>query len=260
MKDSEPLIRRITKAISPLGPFRIERSRCWEILNKEFSKIKNYNEIQNSLWNSAQNLIRQRLDGPRFKGLVLLSFLIELEEEQTRLIQLTTDLEKLLPQDSVNILEGIAYLFKRLSQLITVPFLPRILERCIHFLSNRLTQSAIQTSVLLLYNLSENVVLNELPNLIWNAIKYPIECIQETSVDLYLMHLSNFTYSDDLIKGMILICISAIQTNMNMGEKNYSEIYGALLVFKKLIEKKKCGDKLTEEEEEKLKCYFKELK
>ena len=30
--------------------------------------------------------------------------------------------------------------------------------------------------------------------------------------------------------------------------------------FKKLIEKKKCGDKLTEEEEEKLKCYFKELK
>ena len=30
--------------------------------------------------------------------------------------------------------------------------------------------------------------------------------------------------------------------------------------FKKLIKKKKCGDKLTEEEEEKLKCYFKELK
>ena len=30
--------------------------------------------------------------------------------------------------------------------------------------------------------------------------------------------------------------------------------------IEKLIEKKKCGDKLTEEEEEKLKCYFKELK
>ena len=38
-----------------------------------------------------------------------------------------------------------------------------------------------------------------------------------------------------------------------LGDKKYEE-------FKKLIEKKKCGDKLTEEEEEKLKCYFKELK
>ena len=38
-----------------------------------------------------------------------------------------------------------------------------------------------------------------------------------------------------------------------LGDKKYEE-------FKKLIEKKKCGDKLTKEEEEKLKCYFKELK
>ncbi|MDY5875739.1 MAG: hypothetical protein SPJ74_06680 [Bacilli bacterium] len=38
-----------------------------------------------------------------------------------------------------------------------------------------------------------------------------------------------------------------------LGDKKYEE-------FKKLIEKKKCGDKLTEDEEEKLKCYFKELK
>lgn len=38
-----------------------------------------------------------------------------------------------------------------------------------------------------------------------------------------------------------------------LGDKKYEE-------FKKLIEKKKCGDKLTEEEEEQLKGYFKELK
>ena len=38
-----------------------------------------------------------------------------------------------------------------------------------------------------------------------------------------------------------------------LGDNKYEE-------FKKLIEKKKCGDKLKEEEEEKLKCYFKELK
>ena len=38
-----------------------------------------------------------------------------------------------------------------------------------------------------------------------------------------------------------------------LGDKKYEE-------FKKLIEKKKCGDKWTEDEEEKLKCYFKELK
>ena len=38
-----------------------------------------------------------------------------------------------------------------------------------------------------------------------------------------------------------------------LGNKKYKE-------FKKLIKKKKCGDKLTKEEEEKLKCYFKELK
>ena len=38
-----------------------------------------------------------------------------------------------------------------------------------------------------------------------------------------------------------------------LGDKKYEE-------FKKLMEKKKCGNKLTDEEEEKLKCYFKELK
>ncbi|OHT13631.1 hypothetical protein TRFO_16183 [Tritrichomonas foetus] len=176
------------------------------------------------------NLLRQRLDKSRFIAFVVISFLIEINEDQTRLNQLSIDLEKLLPLESITLLEGIAFLFKRIAELQTIPYNRRIYDRCIQFLSNRLTPSAIQTAIIILSKLKPSENLGELANVLWSGIKFPNKMIQKMSVKLYFHCLSHFPNSDDLAKGMMSMCSFCIQENANN-----SETYGAFILIKTFV-------------------------
>ncbi|KAK8896421.1 hypothetical protein M9Y10_014320 [Tritrichomonas musculus] len=177
------------------------------------------------------NLLRQRSDKQRFTAFLVLSFLIEIEDDQTRLNQTSTDLEKLLPLESTVLLDGIAYLFKRIAELQKIPYNQRIYDRCIQFLSNRVTPSAIQTAIIILSKMKPNENLSELANLLWPGITFRDQKIQEKAVKLYFHCLSHSSNPDELVKGILSISTFNVLVNDNKLEK-----HGTYLLFKSFIE------------------------
>lgn len=148
-------------------------------------------------------------------------------------MQLSVDLDKLLPIEPIHLLKGIAFLYKRISELVTIPIIPRLIDRCINFLSNRSTNSATQTAIIILSKIKPKTQLNQLANVLWTAVKYPNVKIKKKAVKLYFMCLTHFPYSDDLTKTMMSMCTVCIQANSNA-----SETMGAFYVISAFIERK----------------------
>jgi hypothetical protein len=114
------LKHRVAQEISRQSTFKEERRKISWFLFQELSELpdgRQADELAN-LRSWASNLLRQRNDETRFKSLVVFSFLIEVETNQENLAHLTSDLEKLLPSESIQNLYGVAYLFIRLSQML----------------------------------------------------------------------------------------------------------------------------------------------
>ena len=186
---SESLSTKIQKSIVNWNSFNSERSRIRNFLYNEFANLPDLErdkKLQETFeW--ASNYLRQRDDNKRFIALLVLSFLIEIDDDQNRLYQLSLILDKLLPLESTPLLKGVAYLYKRLSELITDhPILTRIIDRCIDFLSNRSTNSATQSAIIILLKVKPKTKLYELANVLWTAIKYPNIKIKKKAVSLYL--------------------------------------------------------------------------
>ena len=239
---SESLSTKIQKSIVNWNSFNSERSRIRNFLYNEFANLPDLErdkKLQETFeW--ASNYLRQRDDNKRFIALLVLSFLIEIDDDQNRLYQLSLILDKLLPLESTPLLKGVAYLYKRLSELITDhPILTRIIDRCIDFLSNRSTNSATQSAIIILLKVKPKTKLYELANVLWTAIKYPNIKIKKKAVSLYLMCLGHFIYSEDLLKTMMSMCTVCIQANSNP-----SETLGAFIVIRAFIER---GYKIIDE-------------
>ena len=234
MSASESLIAKISKSITRWDSFKIEKKHIWDILYNEFAPLSeaDRNKLYLTTNESAMNLLRQRFDKSRFIAFVVISFLIEINDDESRFNQLSIDLEKLLPLESITLLEGISYLFKRISELQSIPYNRRIYDRCIQFLSNRLTPSAIQTAIIILYKMKPNENLAELASILWSGIKFPNKMIQKMAVNLFFHCISHFPNSEDSVKGMMSMCNFSMQQSFNP-----SEGYGAFILIKAFIKK-----------------------
>ena len=230
----ESLFAKISKSIKNRDSFSVERIHAREILCREFSLVPEENRaiLLSNTFDWTTNALRLRSSDSRFIALLILSFIVEIDSDQPRLSQLSIDLDKLLPLDSIPLLEGIAFLFKRISENLNNSIITRIADRCIYFLSNRATQSAIQTAIVILSKLKPISKLSKNSTILWAAIKFPNKLIQEMAVDLYFLCLAQYPFSDDISKAMMSTSIVWIQVFSNK-----SETYGAFLVIRKFIEK-----------------------
>ena len=200
--------------------YDIERKNIQKFL---FTKLQSYSDEdrKNALADITEwafNLLRQRESKQRYVSLLTFSFLIEVADGENILIQLATDLEKLLPTHSVEVLEGIAYLFARLSELTPPTFLGRIFSRCSSFLTNRSTDNAIRTAVILMNKLGPlasdlfQKAAKDLPTFIWTALKVEDLKIQEIAVEVYTTFVASSANSDELLRGMVSMCLVLLQS------------------------------------------------
>jgi hypothetical protein len=220
-------------------PFDFERRRIRATIIDFFSNLSpdRRSAALNDLRESASYLLRQHDNKGRVRSLLLYSFLIDVENDQSGLSRLATVLEKLLPSESVQVVEGIAFLISRLSESLGGELFGRVFNRCMQFLSSRSTEAGVQSSVILLRTLSPlavdtfQTVCKDLPTFIWLAFAHPNRRIQSVAVDLYLQFMWNSSHSDELARALVSMCLVKLESS-----NAPSECRSIFLIFRRLLE------------------------
>lgn len=232
------LASRIASVAGTEGSYDTRRKKIREFL---FTELQPYSEEDRKkeladITEWAFNLLRRK-EQERCLSLMTFAFLIEVEGGERCLAQLPADLEKLLPTDSMQVLNGIAYLFARLHQLTPTRFLERIFNRCSGFLTNRATDAGIVTAVVLMKRLGPlasdlfQTSAKDLPTSIWIALKFTREKIQKMAVDIYTRFVSASANSEELLRGMVSMCLVLLRSYSNP-----LECIGPVLVLRRLLE------------------------
>ncbi|OHS96143.1 hypothetical protein TRFO_37705 [Tritrichomonas foetus] len=255
---------QLVDEIKCISLFSEARRRSKRLLSNIFQNSPDSIKIlfSRELFRWSQEKLHSRLTEHRLSAISGFAFFIDIVEDQEKLQSLGQTLEKLLPLeviDSTSVIEGIAYLFKRIAKLSLSPIIPHIIDRCRSWFSVRSSSSAVLSSLFIYYylcSLDSNFFQrysSEIDDFVRGAIVFPDNRAQEIAVRLseirfnndptanetasnlisHLTYLLSTEIEDSAAKGVFMLLSSLLRNNRNVCEERAENLIGAYYFFLK---------------------------
>lgn len=185
-------------------------------------------------WSQEKLHSRQRDD--RMAGLVGFAFFIDVNDDQAQLTTLAQNLDRILPVETLCLVEGIAHLMKRISKRIPEPIVPKLFDRCVAWLAPRATKSAVLSSIVLFLKFStlDPLLLQkfsrDVNTVIIASMEFDDADIQRGAIELILKQARFDPASQENLGNYLASVTHVLQSDAPLSRKK-----GALLLLSRFL-------------------------
>ncbi|OHT17424.1 PIKK family atypical protein kinase [Tritrichomonas foetus] len=184
------------------------------------------NNFPSNLFRWSTNKLHSRQQEARLAALAGFSFYVDIDDDQSNLLNIVQSLERILPLEIVILIEGIAKLVKRIARRVQSPIVPHLFDRSVAWLSfvrdTRATTSAVISSLYLFLRLCSfdqaffKKYSNELNTIIITALTYQSTEIQQAAVALNRKIIEFDPAANEYVSALITNILIAINGELGM--------------------------------------------
>ncbi|EAY15642.1 PIKK family atypical protein kinase [Trichomonas vaginalis G3] len=207
---------KLASTLTEYTSFRSVRKKFQEQLASRFltySKQDQDNFIE-TLYKWSTNRMHSTNNVDKIIALACFAYILDIVEDQTHYQNIANQLERILPVESIIVIDGVTFLLERVARRSETPILPTLFER--------LTSRIFSTSVLSSVFIFKNVIFTDIDlyrrfsghinHIVYGAIKHQESQVRACGVELFLGKINHDSSPDECANTMLDDCFQALES------------------------------------------------
>lgn len=216
------LIQGFNKLASTLveySSFREVRKKFQEQLASRFLSLSKEDQdiFIDTLYKWSTNRMHSTNQIDKIIALACFAYILDIVEDQNHYQNIANQLERILPVESITVIDGITFILERVARRSETPILPTLFER----LTSRIFSTSVLSSVFIFKNvIFTNIDLyrrfsGNINNIVQGALKHQNPEVRRCGVELFIGKINHDSSPDECANSMLDDCFQVLESHCN---------------------------------------------